>query len=250
MQGMSRKSRLPRIVLGLIGAYFAISIVLSVMLHGSIQFVLLPKMFDSINLRGLGNTGQSSGILSGDDLTALRKLADRLKDHSAPQSAAARAEYLDIVFFDVPQADSYLADIGLEFGKDWKGGAVLVPDGGARFVAPQGQPKIEAAFAVESVIAFDIANLPKGMLAGFRSEMLGARDAITQGDLTRAKQTVNDRGFCEMVRSWAHFHQVPLSRTRIWELGETATIKLDRPHHIGGKDARSIRAQLLCKETN
>ncbi len=242
-----KTSRLAQIVLGLIGAYFAISIVLSLLLHGSIQFFLLPSMFDSVNFRGLGNTEQRSGIANGDDVAELRRLSDRLKRLSAPQSAAVRVGNLDIVFFKVPQVETYLADVRLSFGANWQGGAVLVPDGGARFVVAPDQAAITAAFAVESVIAFDVANLPNGMLAGFRSEMLGARDAASHGDLERALKTQNDRDFCDMVRSWAWFHQVPLSRTRIWRLGKVDAIAFDHPRRLVA-DATSMSATSLCKE--
>lgn len=208
----------------------ALPIVTAAGIFGAVNFQLwraLPP-FDPL-LSKIEHAQQARGVVSGDDSAALKRLYLRLEGMTALASDAKRAQALHVVFYSSDAAPSAreqravldLAGIGAS-------AAVLIADRPMLWQIGDSQGE-RAKLGFEGPFAFDLANAPDGLLAGFRVGAFGAGETANPRDYAGFQaDNARRRVVCRALDRWRRYFGVAKENLYVWSVTNAHRITFGR----------------------
>ncbi|MGO4741394.1 hypothetical protein AB4099_33100 [Bosea sp. 2KB_26] len=185
---------------------------------------------------------RASGVVSGDDAEAMKRLFQRLEGMTAQSAEARNTDMVHVVFLTVSAAETIAVTseapaklpgrsdpqaIALDLSNIGASAVVLIADRPALWQISGALPSQRAKIGIEGPFAFDLAGARDGLLAGFRVGAFGAGDVASPGDYSgfqtdRARQ----RLVCKALDRWQRYFDISRENLRVWSTTNARRIEI------------------------
>lgn len=170
--------------------------------------------------------GSIAGGANPQAIAALKDKMHKLTAYSGEAKGAAKIVQFVALHFDddtLPEGGDVFRPVTLDFTAAENTAVVAITNRPVRISVRTNKGSHRALLGVESPTPFDVEDLPKGMLAGFRIGAFDGKDAASP------EQYVERRGveqFCNGVLAWIKFYGVRRSAVRIAALRDPKTVEI------------------------
>lgn len=170
--------------------------------------------------------GSIAGGANPQVIAALKDKMHKLTAYSGEAKGAAKIVQFVALHFDddtLPEAGDVFRPVTLDFTAAENTAVVAITNRPVRISVRPNKGSHRALLGVESPTPFDVEDLPKGMLAGFRIGAFDGKDAASP------EQYIERRGveqFCTAVMAWIKFYGVRRSAVRIAALRNPKTVEI------------------------
>lgn len=159
-------------------------------------------------------------------IAALKDKMHKLTAYSGEAKGAAKIVQFVALHFDddaLPEGGDVFRPVTLDFTAAENTAVVAITNRPVRISVTTNKGSHRALLGVESPTPFDVEELPKGLLAGFRIGAFDGKDAASP------EQYIERRGaepFCNAVMAWIRFYGVRRSAVRIAALRDPKTVEI------------------------
>lgn len=257
----------------IVGAIVFLLIGVPLMIVAFVQLYVGTTMFGIFGLMGdfgrlrIERNLNADDIAFGGDAKQLRATYERLRKLTASVADGrisnrslsvavvdvtndrVRAEGLARFTFGHSAKSRRTQPIEVDVGQAGEGAVLLLANRPVRWSAADVQPGQRAKIAIEGSAVFDVAEMPKGLLAGFRIGAFGAFDPADANDAAPRSSLKRRKRFCRSVVTWARHFQVEAGDIRLWRMTDPDRITLmgDRLSQSGGTQSKPEFLTDFCR---
>lgn len=197
--------------------------------------------FDPL-LTKIESAQRASGVVSGDDAEAMKRLFQRLEGMTAQSAEARNTDMVHVVFHTVSAAEAAAVTseaqaklpgrsdpqaVALDLSNIGASAVVLIADRPALWQISGALPSQRAKIGIEGPFAFDLAGARDGLLAGFRVGAFGAGDVASPGDYSRFQtDKARQRLVCKALDRWQRYFGISRENLRIWSTTNARRIEI------------------------
>lgn len=144
---------------------------------------------------------------------------------------------------------SHAKPVAINVGQAGAGSVLVITNRPAVWSAVNAKPGQIARIAIEGTSVFDVADMPRGLLAGFRSASLGAAYATDALDVERGAKRPQRARFCKAVLLWAKNLDVGFHDIRMWRFTDPDEISVagDTLSSEGGTQSKPEYVSEYCR---
>ncbi|MGO4676338.1 hypothetical protein AB4Z40_25865 [Bosea sp. 2YAB26] len=241
--GSAVATRAGRVANALLILVLVLPIVTAASIFVSVNFHLwrATPSFDPL-LTKIESAQRASGVVSGDDAEALKRLFQRLEGMTAQSAEARNTDMVHVLFHAVSAAETTAVTseaqaklpgksdpqaIALDLSNIGASAVVLIADRPALLQISGALPSQRAKIGVEGPFAFDLAGARDGLLAGFRVGAFGAGDVASPGDYSRfPTDRPRQRLVCAALDRWQRYFGIPRENLRVWSTTNARRIEI------------------------
>lgn len=197
--------------------------------------------FDPL-LTKIESAQRASGVVSGDDAEAMKRLYQRLEGMTAQSAEARNTDMVHVVFHTVSAAESTAQTsdaqarfpsrsdpqaVALDLSNIGASAVVLIADRPIVWQISGALPSQRAKIGIEGPFAFDLSGAKDGLLAGFRVGAFGAGDVASPSDYSRFQtDKARQRLVCKALDRWQRYFGVSRENLRVWSTTNARRIEI------------------------